>query len=72
MYKVDDQYRKNRLSLKPGGYSVSVHYPGETRVYDKVKFPEAFCRKILERCEKEGHALPNKIETEEEILWEKS
>ena len=72
MYKVGDEYRKNDLSLKPGGHSVWVHYSGETRIYDKVKFPESFCRKILERCEKEGKALPNKIETEQSILWEKS
>lgn len=72
MYKVRDEYRKNSLSLKPGGCSVSVHYPGETRVYDKVKFPESFCRKIITSRQKEGQPLPNKIESEGKILWEKS
>lgn len=72
MYKVKDEYRKNGLSLQPGGVEVIVHYGGETRVYDKVKFPDSFAEKIIKGCEKEGRPLPNKIETKNQILWERS
>jgi hypothetical protein len=72
MYKVKDEFRKNELSLEPGGEEVLVHYPGETRIYDKVKYPSSFAKSIVKKCEKEGRALPNKIETKTKILWVRS
>lgn len=72
MYKVKDEFRKNGLSLQPGGEEVLVHYPGETRIYDKVKYPSSFAKSIINKREREGSALPLKIETKTKILWEKS
>lgn len=72
MYKVKDEFRKNELSLEPGGEEVLVHYPGETRIYDKVKYPSSFAKSIINKREREGNALPLKIETKTEILWERS
>ena len=46
---VKDKYRKNPLSLQPGGSNVIVTYSdGFSQTYDKVKFPDAFIRKINE------------------------
>jgi hypothetical protein len=44
---VKDQYRKNPLSLEPGGYEVTIVYKsGERKIYDKVKSPKLFIAKI--------------------------
>ncbi len=43
--RVKNKFRKSELSLIPGGYTVELKYrDGHTRVYDKVKNPEAFIR----------------------------
>ena len=45
--KVQDQYRTNPLSLKPGGYEVTVVYSsGKSFVYDKVKKPSKYVYSI--------------------------
>lgn len=45
--RVKDIYRKNPLSLQPGGHEVTVVYEnGFQRVYDKVKYPEAFIKYV--------------------------
>lgn len=50
---VKDKYRKNPLSLEPGGSSVTVTFSdGFSQTYDKVKFPNAFIRKINESNER--------------------
>lgn len=72
MYKIKDEYRKNSLSLSPGGTEVQVVYLGETRVYDKVKHPKAFANGIIRKCKNEGTELPLEIKTQNEVLWEKS
>lgn len=44
---VSDQYRKNRLSLEPGGHEVTVVLSDGTRlVYDKVKDPYRYVMSI--------------------------
>jgi len=44
---VQDKYRKNPLSLKPGGHDITVVYAdGFSETYDKVKYPKAFISKI--------------------------
>ncbi len=44
---VSDKYRKNRLSLIPGGYTVVVEYiTGRRFEYDKVKDPDAYIKKL--------------------------
>ena len=46
-YKVGDNWRKNPLSLKPGGVKVFVKYKGGfIKVYDKIKYPNRFISKI--------------------------
>jgi hypothetical protein len=72
MYRVKDEYRKSGLSLQPGGYEVYVVYPSETRVYDKVKSPEAFANGVIKKCKKEGNVLPVRIEIKDKVLWENS
>jgi hypothetical protein len=44
---IQDKYRKNPLSLEPGGHDVTVLYAdGFSQTYDKVKSPKAFIAKI--------------------------
>lgn len=44
---VKDKYRKNPLSLIPGGHEVTIIYAnGFSQTYDKVKSPKAFISKI--------------------------
>lgn len=46
--KVADQYRTNKLSLKPGGHSVTITYAdGKSYEYDKVKKPNAYVKKVM-------------------------
>ncbi len=47
-YYVSDTYRTNILSLKPGGYKIEVIYEDHFRVYDKIKYPEGYIKKIVE------------------------
>jgi len=43
---VSDKFRKNKLSFKPGGEAVEIFFQnGTSRIYSKVKNPEAFFRK---------------------------
>jgi hypothetical protein len=45
--KVTDNYRTNPLSLKPGGSTVkSIHERGKVFVYDKVKSPGAYIKRM--------------------------
>lgn len=45
---VHDTFRTNELSHTPGGYTVTVIFNnGSSRVYDKVKNPEAYSRSII-------------------------
>jgi hypothetical protein len=48
-YFVGDGYRTSHLSLKPGGYKVEVIYKNHFRVYDKIKYPQSYIKKIVER-----------------------
>lgn len=44
---VGDRFRTNELSLKPGGYTVTVVYSdGTKRVYKNVKNPKAYINSI--------------------------
>jgi hypothetical protein len=45
--KVEDEFRKNELSVEPGGTEITVVYrTGNTVIYDKVKNINAYCNKI--------------------------
>lgn len=44
---VHERFRTNELSLRPGGYVVSVIYSdGSKRVYENVHNPKAYIRAI--------------------------
>ena len=46
-FYVKDKFRKNPLSLEPGGHDVTLTYAdGFSQTYDKVKNPRAFIAKI--------------------------
>ena len=46
-FKVADRFRKNKLSLKPGGVTVVVEYTDGRRLsYDRIKYPESYIRKL--------------------------
>jgi hypothetical protein len=43
---VKDEYRKNELSLEPGGATLTlVHRSGERRTYDKIKSVPAYVKR---------------------------
>jgi len=45
---VDDSFRTNKLSLKPGGYDVTIIYANNKRLtYNKIKDPIAYINKII-------------------------
>lgn len=47
--KVEKKYRTNPLSLTKGGVTVRVTLAnGAVRDYDAVKWPAAFCKKVME------------------------
>jgi len=49
-FKVGDAYRKNHLSLRPGGFSVFVKdWRGKVLEYDKIKNPQAYIRSLKRR-----------------------
>jgi len=44
---VKDKYRLNPLSLQPGGHTVHVVFEdGFEQIYDKVKYPKPYIKKI--------------------------
>jgi hypothetical protein len=46
--KVSDDYRKNELSLHPGGSEIKVTYQnGKVLIYDKIKSVKQYCKKLL-------------------------
>jgi len=51
-FKIKDEFRKNSLSLYPGGCTVIVEYhesaqPPLVREYDKIKYPGAYIAMTL-------------------------
>jgi len=48
-FYVNDEFRTNQLSLRPGGSAVKVNYAdGLFKIYDKIKYPRAYVSKITE------------------------
>lgn len=44
---VHERFRTNELSLRPGGYTVTVIYSdGSQRIYNNVKNPKAYINSI--------------------------
>ena len=46
-YEPTDSMRTNQLSITPGGSTIRVVYEGHEVVYTKVKYPNAYIKKIL-------------------------
>jgi hypothetical protein len=50
-FYIEDKFRTNPKSLKPGGSEVTVIYGNqECRVYDKVKHPRAYIKTFDMTC----------------------
>lgn len=63
--RVGDEYRTNPLSLKPGGYTVTVYFQGGNHLmYDKVKRPGSYIRAIEN---KHGNII--RIEVDDNPVW---
>lgn len=46
---VNDDYRKNDLSLIPGGTSLTIHHKdGRKLTYDKIKNVHAYAKKAMQ------------------------
>ena len=46
--RVNDEFRTNPLSLKPGGVDIVVEYTtGDVLLYDKIKYPDRYVKRIL-------------------------
>ncbi len=64
---VEDEYRKNELSLISGGVSVKVRYSnGSEVIYDKVKNVKAYCSRVMH----DPKSL--KIWVNDEEYWERA
>jgi hypothetical protein len=68
---VNDQFRKNALSLQDGGFTVGVTYEnGKRYLYDKVKSPKRYIRMISDRGRADGFIVA--IHLDDKLVWEKS
>jgi len=66
--KVEDKYRTNELSLKPGGYEVTViHSTGKVFVYDKIKKPGYYIKSISSQ--DKGHGEIVEILLDGKSVW---
>lgn len=65
-YYVNDEFRTNYLSLKPGGSTVKIIYSDHFRLYDKIKYPKAYIEKITES-DKEIIG----VEVDGKLVWKK-
>lgn len=63
-YYVSDAYRTNHLSMKPGGVTIVVYYADHFRAYDKIKYPQAYIEKLVDR---DGDIL--RVEIEGKSVW---
>jgi hypothetical protein len=66
-YYVSDEFRTNHLSLKPGGSMVKVNYRDLSfRVYDKIKYPQAYINKITV-----GDPAIVSVEVDGKLVWQR-
>lgn len=58
--QVKDKYRTNPLSTIPGGATVTVYYSNNySKVYDKVKYPDMFVKKVYDNAAKKKISVVN-------------
>lgn len=68
--KVTDNYRTNPLSLKPGGSTIkAIHEKGKVFVYDKVKSPGAYIKRINTDSKIEEHGAIVEILINDISVW---
>ncbi len=49
-FKVGRSFRTNEMSYTPGGCTIVVEYNnGQVLEYDKVKYPQKYIRKVMEK-----------------------
>jgi hypothetical protein len=66
---IEDKYRKNPLSLKPGGYTVAVTFQnGKRYLYDKIKRPNVYIRNISQKSTANGSIVS--ISVEGNLVWD--
>jgi hypothetical protein len=46
-FYVSDEFRKNTLSVTPGGSTVTIYYGDDFKIYDKIKNPKAYIQSVL-------------------------
>jgi hypothetical protein len=64
---VGDNFRTNPLSLKPGGYDVTVFYSnGKSFIYDKIKTPAKYIKRIADDGK---HGTIIEIHIDGEVAW---
>lgn len=65
-HRVNDDYRKNDLSLIPGGTSLTIHHrDGRKLTYDKIKNVQAYAKKAMQ-----DHTV-TQIWQEGTLIWER-
>jgi hypothetical protein len=68
--KVTDNYRTNPLSLQPGGSTVkAIHEGGKSFVYDKVKNPGAYIKRISTDIKTKDHGAIVEILINNTSVW---
>jgi hypothetical protein len=67
---VKDNYRTNPLSLEPGGSTVkAIHETGKVFVYDKVKNPGAYIKRISTDVKTRDHGAIVEILINDASVW---
>ena len=68
---IQDKYRKNPLSLVPGGYTVTVTFQdGKRYIYDKVKRPSDYIRYISGKSTNHGSIIS--IDVDGKLAWDEN
>jgi hypothetical protein len=67
---VKDNFRTNPLSLQPGGSTVkAIHETGRVFVYDKVKSPGAYIKRISTDVKTADHGAIVEILINDVSVW---
>ncbi len=68
---VNDEFRKNPISLEAGGVTVAITYENGRRfLYDKVKSPKRYIRTISDKWSSNGAITL--IEVDGKRVWDKA
>lgn len=71
MFRVGDDFRKNPLSLTPGGHDVVVVWQdGASYLYDNVKAPKKYVSSISKKPSKHGRMV--EVRVDNAIVWKRN